>query len=214
MRKLIAVLILLCIAYFVGGWIGVRSGWLPQDLYFTYAGVVGGLASVLGLLSFVRPPLSQSDIEKIGLESLKKVAETSEELKKLDQARTAAVQEVDELEAKRREMEFSVRKASLSLFLREQRKHHENSILKELRGNTELASDLKQIAEIDEKLATLKEEIEKDPNVDLLKDIISSATTREESFEDIVQQFHSPALRSVLITSRVMFKYIEKLIKA
>lgn len=90
MRKLFAGIILLCIAYFFGGWIGISFGWLSKEEYFAYAGVVGGLASVAGLFALTRPALSRSDVQAIELESLKSMTKTAEELQNLEVARARA----------------------------------------------------------------------------------------------------------------------------
>jgi hypothetical protein len=113
MRRLFAFLILGCIAYFVLGWGAVYFEWLPKDTYLTYAGIVGGLASVLGLLAFTRPTLTNSDLRELELNSLKSIAETTEELQQMEQQRTQTREEIASLDTKKKEMELLVKKASL-----------------------------------------------------------------------------------------------------
>ena len=64
-------------AYFIGGWIAVKFALVSRDDYFAYAGIVGGFASVAGLLALTRPALTHTDIKAIELETLKSVAETA-----------------------------------------------------------------------------------------------------------------------------------------
>ncbi len=87
MRKAFAIIILLCIAYFLGGWIAVHFALISKETYFTYAGIVGGLASVIGLLSFTRPAITKSDLQELELDSLISITETSEQLKELERER-------------------------------------------------------------------------------------------------------------------------------
>ena len=113
MKKLLIIFIVLCIAYFVIGYIAVRSGWLTHNSYITYASIAGGLASVIGLISLVRPT---TDIQDLEVSSLKKITKAAEELQRFDSERTAAQEEITKLARQKEEMELLVKKASLSLF--------------------------------------------------------------------------------------------------
>lgn len=132
MRRFFTLIILLCIAYFLGGWIGVYFKWISRDIYFTYAGIVGGLASVAGLFALTRPALTQSDVQAIELDTLKSMTETAEQLKKLELARARTEGQLVDLAEKKKEMELLVKKASLALFLKEQYLHCEQQILEEI----------------------------------------------------------------------------------
>ena len=120
MRVVVSSLVVLCVLYFIVGGVATLLGFLEAQKYTLFAGIVGGLASVLGLIALARPSLQQADLEDLELQSLRKLAAASEEITQLERARLARKQEIDSLEARRREMEFLVQKASLSLFLQEQ----------------------------------------------------------------------------------------------
>ena len=145
MRKIFSGIILLCIAYFLGGWIGISFGWLSKEEYFAYSGIVGGLASVAGLFALTRPALSKSDVQAIELESLKSMAKTAEELQNLEVARARAKGELGDLEVKKKEMELLVKKASLALFLKEQYEHYEKQVLDEVEKNSKLQEYLGKV---------------------------------------------------------------------
>lgn len=187
-RATVTLLITVCILYFIIGGILALIGWFPADKYAITGGVVGGLASVLGLISLARPGLSQHDLDNIESDSLRKLAETTDKIKELDAARTATKEELDTLELQKQEMELLVQKASLSLFLREHRRLYEKWIQEEIQQNRELQRQLHELVAIDQKLDALNEEIESDPNVDLVKEIIISAKKSpdeiDESFAD------------------------------
>ena len=216
MRKLYALVILVCVVYFIGGWIAVKVEWVTRDDYFAYAGIVGGLASVAGLLALTRPPLTQSDFKEVELETLKSMTATAEQLRDLQSARAKTVQELDTLEVKKKEMELLVRKASLALFLKEQYAHHEREVLNEIAKNDHLARALKSAGESAAKVAALDEEIEVDPNVRQLRQIINAATRREPTFEQALNDL-SPLTRALFILIRALnrafldvFKVISK----
>ncbi len=198
MRKIIILFLFCSIAYFLIGWYGQTKGWLTLEQYLTYGGIVGGLASVFGLFGFLRPPMSRSDIQNIELESLKKVVEASEEIERLEAAQSKQLNQIDALERQKKEMEFLVRKASMSLFLQERRKYLNKQVLSHLNSNEELKERVESLVEIDEKLDTLEQEIEKDPNVEQLKKIISHASISSLS-DYSSKSFKNPLTKSMFL---------------
>lgn len=211
MRRVFAIVILLCIIYFLGGWIAVHFRLLPKDDYFAYAGIVGSLASVAGLFALTRPALSKSDVQAVELEALKSMTETASQLQNLEVARSKTEEEIGGLELKKREMELLVKKASLALFLKEQYAHHERQILDEIDRNSSLQESLSKARETSEKLAALNEEIELSPNVALLKEIIASASRMPITINDIFMEMPFPLrglLRFFLLFNQAMFNLV------
>lgn len=213
MRRLFSIIILLCIAYFLGGWIGVYFEWLSRDTYFTYAGIVGGLASVAGLFALTRPALTQSDVQALELDTLKSMAETAEQLKTLEVARARTEGQIVDLAEKKKEMELLVKKASLALFLKEQYSHHEQQVLEEIGRNSQLRSDLEKASDVAKKLEALNEEIEANPNVRQLKEIIASASRRQPTLDEAIDDM-PPFMRSTFILSRAITRAAESLFNA
>ena len=80
-------------------------------------------------------------------------------------------------------MELSVKKASMSLLLKEQYSQLEQKILHHIENDSTLKNHLSQMPGIKNKLDLLQEEIESDPNVETLQQIIHSADNRKSSFE-------------------------------
>lgn len=169
---------------------------MTKDDYFAYAGIVGGLASVAGLLALTRPAITQSDFKSAEIEAMKSMAATAEQLDKLQSTRAQTVQEIDELAIKKTAMELLVKKASLALFLKEQYSHHERLVLDELENNGKLQIALSNASETAEKIRALDEEISIDPNVNQLREIIRTASRREPTFEEILETL--PTLPRIL----------------
>lgn len=169
---------------------------MTKDDYFAYAGIVGGLASVAGLLALTRPAITQSDFKSAEIEAMKSMAATAEQLDKLQSTRAQTVQEIDELAIKKTAMELLVKKASLALFLKEQYSHHERLVLDELENNGKLQVALSNASETAEKIRALDEEISIDPNVNQLREIIRTASQREPTFEEILESL--PTLPRIL----------------
>lgn len=128
MRRLTVIVLPLCVLYFIVGIIFVWANVISQDKFLTGAGIVGAVASVIGLFSFLRPTLSTTDIQNIEAKSLQKLADVSAELKTLEEARSEASLAITDLEEQKKQMELLVRKASMSLFFKEQYSHHQQKI--------------------------------------------------------------------------------------
>lgn len=191
MRRLSAILILLCITYFVGGWVAVHFGFLDKDVYFSYAGIVGGLASVVGLFAFTKPALTKTDLQEIEMDSLRSIAKTTDELSALEKTITKTKEELGDLAIQKKEMELLVKKASLALFLKEQYSHLEKKVIEEISSNTQLNESLEKLKEVSQKLDVLNEEIDRDPNVSQLKDILNTASRREPTLDDTIEAMPS-----------------------
>jgi hypothetical protein len=190
-RTIITLLITLCILYFIVGALVAWFGGLTWQNYMNAGGIVGGLASVLGLLSLARPGLDQSDIDRIDGESLKKLAGNSEQIRQLEAQRSEKIQEIGTLEERQQTLELFVRKAALSLFLKERLRHTEAKVADRIKDDPVLIADLTVIEEVILKLVALEEEIESDPNVELLRTVIASAYTQE--LEKIREMVISPS---------------------
>lgn len=212
MRKAYAAIILACIAYFVGGWIATRFGVVTKDDYFAYAGIVGGFASVAGLLALTRPALTQSDFKSAEIEALKSMAATAEQLEKLQSTRAQTEQEIDGLAIKKKEMELLVKKASLALFLKEQYSHHERQVIEELEKNDHLRAALSAASESAEKVQALDEEISVDPNVSQLREIIKAASRRESTVDEMLKDL-GPLPKAMFLALRSLNEAMRILIK-
>lgn len=202
-RRVFGIIVCLCLLYFVGGWIGTYFEWISQEAYLGYAGIVGGLASVGGLVGLTRPAISGSDFRVIQMDTLASIANTARELQVLEEARAHTAGELFNLEERKREMELLVKRASLALFLTEQYAHHQQQVMEEIEHNARLRSSLARAKEVADKLEVLNAEIETNPNVRQLQEIISAATRRQSELDEALNQL-GPFVRSVVIVVRVM----------
>ena len=206
MRRIAAIIIILCLIYFIGGWVAVKFSFLDKNDYFAFAGIVGGLASVVGLLSFTRPAITTDDLQKIELESLKSVTKTSEELADLKEKRSKTAVEIDTLETQKKEMELLVKKASLSLFLSEQCSYYEKQISEKIIKDETLKSQLSNYSDAREKLSVLNQELNEHPNADLLLEVIEASkedkrSTSYSKLEAAISDL-SPISKVIILTSR------------
>ena len=209
MKRIFAIVILLCIVYFIGGYAAVQFGFIAQERSLSYAGLVGGIASVAGLFSFMKPALTNDDLHELESGSLKSLAETTEQLKALESQRSQTKSDIGDLKVQKKEMELLVKKASTSLFLKEQYSQHVQKVLSRVKGDEMLSDSLSELTEIKDKLAALEEEIESDPNVEMLRDVIKSANRHknelEEAMNEAIDQMPS-ILRPFIILIRALGK--------
>jgi hypothetical protein len=89
--------------------------------------------------------------------------------------RTVTSEEIKSLKEQKKQMELLVRTASLGLFLQEQRRLYAGRIVYAIDRSSSLKNPLEELARIDKKLEALNAEIDRDPNVELLKSIMRAA---------------------------------------
>lgn len=152
LRKLMVILFPVCILYFIFGAILLWNNILLLETYLGGAGIVGGVASVLGMLSFLRPALTRSDIQNIETDSLIKLAEVSSEIKKLEEERSKTATAINDLEKQKKEMDLLVRKASMVLLLKEQYSHHEKKIINFYNSNSDIQNSLIELSSLEKNL--------------------------------------------------------------
>jgi len=178
-RRLRSVLIgavVLALLFFVFGFIAVRAGWIAEAPYLTLASIVGGIASLVGLLSLARPSITTSDLEGLELDALTRVSRIAQELENAKRAQAKTRTEIEQLELQRQQMEVLVRKAALLLFLREKVRQQEGRITEKLAQDNELARLVETLRADYQQLESLAEEVSRDPNADVLAEVIDSAS--------------------------------------
>ncbi|KNY24859.1 hypothetical protein [Pseudobacteroides cellulosolvens] len=80
MRYGLLVIISLGVLYFIFGFILVKIGWLDANTYNSFSTIVGGVATLCGLFTFALPKLTPKDIEKLEIDSFRRMSKVGEEL--------------------------------------------------------------------------------------------------------------------------------------
>lgn len=192
-KTIAAITILAFVLYSLIGFILVLLGKFKLTDFITWFGILGGIVSVVGLLSFFQRSTMKEDLKEIQLDTLREIADSSRKLENVEIVRQETEKSINALELQRQQMEVLIKKASLSLFLQEQHNLYKNKIVETLSANNELSANLNKLLDIDQKLEALEEEIVKDENVDLLKEIIREVK-RKENTGRITIDFGSPIL--------------------
>lgn len=86
MRRIIKIIVLFAVIYFVFGLIISKNNLLPSftyQIYLEYSSIVGGIASILGLLTLGSPVvLTTKNLKKDEFELLRKLADLTETTEK------------------------------------------------------------------------------------------------------------------------------------
>jgi chromosome segregation ATPase len=172
LRIALTSVVIAALLFFILGYGAVKFGWLKEDPYLMIATIVGGAASLVGLLSLSRPSISADDLENLELEALGRVSNLAKELEDAKRAQAETRDEIEQLEVQRKQMEVSVRKAATVLFLREKITRQQERLSEKLQADRELAGLVLNLKNDYEQLGAVGEEITQDPNVELLSDVI------------------------------------------
>lgn len=175
MKKFTSILIIIVVGFFIVGYFLVILGWMQQNTYNQIATLAGGLASTIGLLTFVLPNLKTSDIKTVELETLKSLAKTAEEIQKKEKELDKKQNDLTKLELQKQELEFLVKNASLNLFYKEQLERYYETLDRQVSENREINRSIIEILELEDKVKKLELEIEKSPNTEQILRIIEDA---------------------------------------
>lgn len=193
-KSVAAITILIFVVYSVIGIVLVFFKKFDFEDFITWFGIWGGVVSVVSLLSFFQRSTTKDDLKELQLDTLREIADSSRKLESVEEARQAVEKNINTLEIQRQQMEVLIKKASLSLFLQEQHNLYNKKIVEAVNSDNELSGNLKKLLDIDSQLEALEEQISKDENVDLLKEIIREVKRKEDSGTRLTIDFGSPIL--------------------
>jgi len=174
MKRLILIIITIAVLYFILGFSAEKLGFLNKEFYNESATIIGGIASILGLLGIVLPGIKPSDIKDLEISNLLKLAQTAEEIKARESELSTKQRSIAELEIQRKEMEFLIRKASLSLYLKDQLENYNNKLLELYDENKELRTVVDKISDIKIQIDELDVEIENSDMAEKVYDTIKT----------------------------------------
>lgn len=106
MKKIFAIVILLCVIYFIVGWFLVYLEIFNENSYIQYASIVGALASITGLFSFTKPTLTTTELQEIEYNALESVTKTVKQLKTLKKEKIKTKEELGGLELQKKKWNY------------------------------------------------------------------------------------------------------------
>lgn len=173
--------------YFVLGAVGVPFlDFWTWDKYLTGAGIVGGVASIVGLVGAARPRSLVSEIKQVETSTIQSLQAASDELQRLSERSKEAEGRISELQLQQQRMEVAVRKASLALFLEDQASFSQKRILEEVEKVPRLRAALDDLKRQREELLELEKTLEEDEDVTLLRGLLEDER-RKRDRDDVVR---------------------------
>jgi hypothetical protein len=174
----LVVCVLLALAVFLAGGAAAWKGYLDISVYALLTGILGSVASVVGLISLASKRLTSSDIREVETDLLADLANTSRQLKEYEEKLAKNVEEVSRIELRRAEIEVLVRKAGAKIFMEEQLRRTVEEIENCVLEYPKLHDMLQSYGRYKDNIAQLDGEIVKSPNAELIISIAEEVMSR------------------------------------
>lgn len=196
MRKFAIICFVVAFLIYVAGalmsWQGFLINW---DTYWKIVGVVGGMASIIGMLGIALNPLTDADIRNFRTKSLVELAQTAAEIENKQGMLKEANEQLTSLKIKKDELEVLVKKASLVLYYKEELDRLYQRLLTLLDKNREINETIVSIRQAETNASSLNAEIEQNDDIQDILNTIQKAKTRPISksalFELAIDRFFS-----------------------
>lgn len=179
MRIIIVILVILCLIYFLVGFLLTHFKIMTNNFYKNLAAIVGSIASVLGLLSLAISRINKKDLDKIGFKTFNEIQRIDSELKKKEIALNYTQDEIKKLELQKEQLELLVKKVSVIMFTKEQLKINNDRIERIITENKLLYKSLNEIKELIKKLKLFEEEISLNENLQILLERLEAVKNRK-----------------------------------
>ena len=132
------IIIALVLAFFAVGAVLAIFGKFNTDTYIIVTGIIGSIASVIGLVALGSARLTAADIRNVETELLKDIADQVQAVKEYEDKLATNREEITRLERERAEIEVIVRQASLKLFMEERLRYIANEVEKRISADVSL----------------------------------------------------------------------------
>lgn len=173
MPKSVAIIVVtLSIVFFIVGGLLVWNGLFSTNAYALSAGIIGSVASIIGLLTFASPRLTSKDILSVEGDLIQKLALATKSVEEYEERISHNKEQLASLEQDRRQIELLVRQASVKVFLEEKLRRLSVEIEDNVLSNHTLSDYLIQYESTKLKIAEIDGEIHNSGKADLISSII------------------------------------------
>ena len=175
------------LCYVIGAIFAYNNWWVDWDAYQKIVAIVGGLASVVGILG-----LRSDTFQDLNSNMLRELAQKKEEYEKKQEKLQSATDQIAKLELKKEDLEALVEKASLSLYYKAELKRMYDRLGNLVEKNDDISKLIDEIKKMESDAKDLDCKIDKDDNVKEIIEAIQKANERTERklrFTDIVLSF-------------------------
>ena len=171
--KAISVILVVCAAlFFAGGGIATWQGLFDVQTYALVGGILGSLASVIGLLAFASPRLTDDDVLSVESQLVQRLADATTSLNEYESRISENKEELEKLKRDRLEIELLVRQASTKVFLEEKLKRLSSEIEDRVLSDSVLADWLQEYEQSKQSVIKIDGEIAASGRADLISEIV------------------------------------------
>lgn len=200
MRKFSIICFILAFLIYVAGAIMAWQEFLINwDAYWKIVGIVGGSASIFGMLGIALNPLKDADIRNFRTQTLIDLAQTAKEIEDKQDALKETNEQLTSLQIKKEELEVLVKNASLALFYKEELERLYQRLLKLLDKNREINETIVSIRQLEADASSLNAKIEQNEDIQDILNTIQKAKTRPISKGAIFKFVMDKFLSSLII---------------
>lgn len=172
-------IIIFTLTYVFVGAIFVKNGLFDNGIYTVSMGVISGIASVVTIYIAITQSSLKSELSKIQPSLLKDITSNMELLNSQKELINDTKNKLTEQEKqlltlglKKSELEFAVKKASLSIFLNDQLERNNVRLKEIIERNREIIECIENRKSIESKLTQLHEEVKQDENYQFFYELI------------------------------------------
>ena len=173
MTKALSILVVFAaILFFIGGGIAVWQGILGVATYALIGGIVGSIASTIGLLAFASPRLTEKDVLSVESQLVQRLADATTSLNEYEAKISENKEELQQLQRDRLEVELLVRQASVKVFLEEKLKRLADEIEGRVISDATLTDWLVEYEKSIVKVKEIDGQIANSSRADLIREVI------------------------------------------
>ena len=198
MKAFWILVVLGAVAFFVGGGIATWQGALDVHTYALIGGIVGSVASSIGLIAFALPRLTDKDMMSLESQLVQRLAETTASLNDYESRLSDNKEELEQLQRDRLEIELLVRQASIKVFLEEKMRRLTEEIEDHVASDKTLVTWLAEYQKTRKSIGEIEGKITESDRAELIREVIGElAPSRRKVFVHIGGQpvDVSPVLR-------------------
>jgi vacuolar-type H+-ATPase subunit I/STV1 len=165
--------------FFAFGALLAWRGTLETATYILVTGVIGSVASVIGLIALSTPRLTTKDLRGVETELFNTVAEQLKAAKDSEEKLATNKEELSKLQRERSEIELLVRQASLKVFYEERLRNIAAELENRLTRDEMLTRLFDEYNEVLERVQELNATISQSPRADLINAILGDVRKNE-----------------------------------
>jgi len=199
MFKLFSILIVFAaiIFFVVGGGLAFYEI-ISINTYALFGGIVGSIASTIGLLAFASPRLTAKDVLSVESQLVQRLADATTSLNDYEARISANKDKLEQIQRDRLEIEILVRQASVKVFLEEKLRRLSVEVDNRVGADTTLVEWISEYERTKINVSEIDGEITKSSRAELIKEIVGDFDSKEKKLFIHIGGFRldaSPVLR-------------------